>query len=342
MIPESSSTSSGAAASAGRGRVTIGDVAREARVAKSTVSRALNRPGRLAAGTQEHVKEVASRLGYHTLGAQRADGEQRLPIAIVVPSLENPFIYGVLRGATHEAAAGGRGLLLVDVQDDSEREAAQIRSLLRSVEGVILGASGMRSGRIQEISGAVPIVVVNRSVTGLPSVLIDPMSGPRSAVDHLASLGHRHIVYISGPSASWINRRRWAAISAATARRGMTAVRLGGFPATTESGPAAADAAIREGATAVVAFNDLIAIGMLRRFAQRGIAVPRDISVVGFDDIFGSDFCSPALTTLAAPLETLGRTAVRILMDPHSTAAGRRVVLPAPLVIRASTGPAAA
>ena len=232
--------------------------------------------------------------------------------------------------------------MLVDIQEDSEREAGQIRELSGSVDGIVLGASSMRAGRIQEMSRAVPMVVVNRSVTGLSCVLIDPTSGPSSAVDHLASLGHRHIAYVSGPQTSWINRRRWTAISAASALRGMTAVRLGPFAPALESGPAAADAVIREGATAVVAFNDLIAIGMLRRFAERGVAVPDDISVVGFDDIFGADFCSPALTTLAAPLESLGRTAVRILLDPHSSAVVRRVVLPAPLIIRASTGPAAA
>ena len=324
------------------GRITIADVAREAGVAKSTVSRALNKPGRLAAKTQDHVEEVARRLGYQTPAVERARGASRDTIAVVVPSLTNPFIYGVIRGAEHEASAAGKNLMLVDVQEDSEREAAQIRELSRSVDGVVLGASRIGAGRIQEMSRAVPMVVVNRSVTGLPSVLIDPTSGPSSAVDHLASLGHRHIAYVSGPQSSWINRRRWTAISAASALRGMTAVRVGAFAPTLESGPAAADAVVREGATAVVAFNDLIAIGMLRRFAERGIAVPDDISVVGFDDIFGADFCSPALTTLAAPLESLGRTAVRILLDAHSSAVVHRVVLPAPLVIRASTGPAAA
>jgi LacI family transcriptional regulator len=324
-----------------RHSITIDDVAREARVAKSTVSRALNNPGRLAPRTQDHVREVARRMGYRPNAAARALGTKRTEtIALAVPSLTSPFVYGIIRGAEHEASAAGKHLLLVDVEEDSEREADQIRRLVGSVDGVVLEASRLRSGRIRQLGSAVPMVVINRSIGGLPSVLVDPTSGPASAVEHLVSLGHRHVVYVSGPRTSWINRRRWSSISAAAARHKITATLIGPFAAALESGQAAADTVIAQGATAVIAFNDLIAIGMVRRFAKRRVAVPGEVSVVGFDDIFGADFCSPPLTTLAAPLDDLGRIAVRILLGARPSDSARRIVLPAPLVVRGSTGPA--
>ena len=322
-----------------RPAITIEDVAREARVAKSTVSRALNNPGRLADGTQRHVQEVAARLGYRPHPVARALGTRRTEtIAILVPDLTNPFFFGIIRGAEHEAAAAGHHLMLVDIRDDPELEAAQIRVLAGSVDGLVLAASRLRPGQITEFATAQPVVTLNRPVPGLPGVVVDPVSGASAAVEHLASLGHRRIAYVSGPRTSWVNGRRWTAVRAATMARGVVAVRLGPFAGAEHSGPACADAVIAEGVTAAIAFNDLIAVGMLRRFAARGVGVPDEISVVGFDDILGAEFSSPGLTTIAAPSVELGRTAVRLLREQPG--AGRRIVLPAPLVVRASSGPA--
>ncbi len=327
--------------SAARRTITIEDVAREAGVAKSTVSRALNNPGRLAPDTQRHIREVANRLGYQPNAVARALGTRRTDtIALLVPDMSNPFFSGIIRGAEHEASSSGRNLILIDFHEDPDFEAEQVRRLTGSVDGFILGASRLDSGHIQQLAANQPIVTLNRPVRTLPGVIIDPTAGANSAMEHLASLSHQHISYISGPSASWANRRRWAALSAAAKAKKIRVSRLGPFVGARQSGPAAADAVIAAGATAAVAFNDLIAIGMLGRFAERGVSVPADVSVLGFDDIFGADFCSPGLTTLAAPLEELGRTAVRILPD-HQSAAGaveRHIVLAAALVVRASTG----
>ena len=114
---------------------------------------------------------------------------------------------------------------------------------------------------------------------------------------------------------------------------------VGPFAPSQLGGAAAADAAVAAGATAVIAFNDLMAIGVMRRLAERGVAVPGEVSVVGFDDVFGSDFCSPSLTTLASPAEDTGRAAVRLLLEP-AAARTHSIVLPTHLVIRNSTGPA--
>ncbi len=338
MTSEDTSRPETAGGPAVRPAITIDDVARAARVAKSTVSRALNNPGRLAEGTQQHIQEVAARLGYRPHPVARALGTRRTEtIALLVPDLTNPFFFGIIRGAEHEAAAAGHHLLLVDIREDPEREAAQIRALAGSVDGLVLAASRLRPAQIGEFAAVQPIVTINRPVSGLPGVVVDATSGATSAVEHLASLGHRRIAYVSGPRMSWVTGRRWSAISAAAAARGVGVVRLGPFAGAEHSGPACADAVIAEGVTAAIAFNDLIAVGMLRRFAARGVGVPDEISVVGFDDVLGAEFSSPGLTTIAAPLVELGRTAVRLLRERGG---GGRIVLPAPLVVRASSGPA--
>lgn len=121
----------------------------------------------------------------------------------------------------------------------------------------------------------------------------------------------------------------------------MTALRLGPFPPTLDGGPAAADAGLASRATALVAFNDLLAIGVLGHLERRGVAVPDSVSVTGFDDVFGADFCHPPLTTVAAPVEEAGRMLMDLLLAPEDGDADpRQVVLPTRLRVRDSTGPA--
>jgi LacI family transcriptional regulator len=140
---------------------------------------------------------------------------------------------------------------------------------------------------------------------------------------------------------SWTNQHRWQAVRTAAKRLGATAQRLGPFAATYQSGAGAADALLAGRATAAIAFNDMIALGMLARFRDRGVPVPGQVSVIGFDDVFAARTCSPPLTTLAAPVENLGRTSVRLLLDDTTADAGRHgpVLLPSHLVVRGSTGP---
>src|SRR3954447_64582 len=149
--------------------------------------------------------------------------------------------------------------------------------------------------------------------------------------------GPRSIAYLAGPSAAWSDGERWRALSVAAQAAGVAVVRCGPFPPTLDGGPAAADIGLSTGATALVAFNDLLAIGVLRRLADRGVDVPGRVSVVGFDDIFGADFCHPPLTTVAGPVEEAGRALVDVLLADRAVAP--TMTLPTHLRIRASTGP---
>ena len=144
-------------------------------------------------------------------------------------------------------------------------------------------------------------------------------SGTRQIVDHLASYGHRSFVFAGGPAESWSGARRWHGLQAAAAENGDGDPRFGPYMPTLGGGPAAADAALASGATAVVCHNDMLAIGVMRRLAERGLRVPDDVSVVGFDDIFGADFCHPPLTTLAERTDDAGARAVEVLVQQLPT-----------------------
>ncbi|TDC78600.1 LacI family DNA-binding transcriptional regulator [Actinomadura sp. 7K507] len=329
----------------GSGRPTIYHVAKEAGVSPSTVSRAMSNPGRVNAATAARVAEVAARLGYRTNTLARALPSGRTDtLALFVSDITNPHFFGVIRGAEHQARAAGCTLIVGDTEESPEVEARNIERLGPSVDGFVIAASRMSDEEITGLSAGHRLILISREVADVPSVIVDHAEGTRQIVEHLASLGHRSIVFLGGPPRSWLGARRWDSLAAAAGQHGISARRIGPFPPTMAGGAAAADAALGTGATAAVAHNDLLAIGVLRRCAERGVSVPGDLSVVGYDDIFGADFCSPPLTTLAGQFEESGRTAVDMLLamrDRHGVRPPRdRVILPSHLAIRRSTGPA--
>ena len=322
--------------------VTINDIAALTGVAPSTVSRALSRPGRVNAATRERIEAVARELNYVPNSQARALTSGRTgTIAVLVSDVTNPFYFGIIRGTQQQLKAAGYAQLLIDTEDSYEHELEMLHKMRRSLDGAILAASRLADAALTRLAGEIPLVTINRSVRGLPSVVIDSPSGIGQAVEHLISLGHTDIVYVSGPAKSWPNQVRWQAMRTAASRHRLTVRRVGPFPPGRASGSAAADAVLNTGVTACIAFNDLLAIGMLSRFRERGVRVPEDLSVLGCDDIFGADFCHPALTTLTAPIERAGRVAVAMLLSQVDGQAVRRsVLLPVHLTIRGSTGPA--
>jgi LacI family transcriptional regulator, repressor for deo operon, udp, cdd, tsx, nupC, and nupG len=331
----------------GRGRrassgPTIVDVARACGVAASTVSRALSRPGRVNQQTAERIRAVAEQMGYRPNPIARAlpSGRTHM-LALLVPDVTNPFFSEMIRGAERQAAAAGYILVLADTSESPEMEAVHVERLARLVDGLIIATPRLPDEKIAGFANSYPIVLVNREVGQVPDVVIDTPSGMNHAAEHFASLGHRSVAYLAGPRASWADRSRWRALQAAGRRLGLAMVKLGPFAPTVAGGTAAAEAVVVSGASAVIAFNDLLAIGTMRRLLARGLRIPTDISVLGCDDIFGADFCHPALTTLAAPIQEAGRAAVDLLLGAlrgSDQRRGRRVVLPTHLVIRESTG----
>jgi LacI family transcriptional regulator, repressor for deo operon, udp, cdd, tsx, nupC, and nupG len=327
--------------------VTISDVARSIGVATSTVSRALTKPGRVSEAMRQRVLTAANELGYQPNPHARSLTSGRThSVALVIPDVTNPYFFDLIRGTQAQAKARGYRHVLVDTEESTELEAATLAELSPSVDGIVVAASRLPDSALLVASERVPLVVVNREIPGVPSVIIDTPMGMVQALDHLVSFGHRSVAYLAGPATSWSSRKRWRAIQQAARRLGITAHSIGPFSPTRAAGPAAADAAIHHGVTACLFFNDLLAIGSLQRFAERGVRVPEDMSVVGCDDIFGADFCHPPLTTLTAPIEHAGRVATNMLLaglqtaDIDVPAPRQREKLPTHLTIRRSTGPA--
>jgi LacI family repressor for deo operon, udp, cdd, tsx, nupC, and nupG len=322
-------------------RVTIHDVAREAGVAASTVSRTFSAPDRISAQTRERVVTIAHRMGYRPNPVARAlPRGKTLTLALLVPDITNPFFFGLIRGAERQAATAGYTLVLADTGESAAMERTHIERLTGGADGFVLASSRLGDDALRAAIAGAPAVVVNRQISGLPSVVINEEQGMRQAVDHLVSLGHRSIAYLGGPANSWSNRAKWRALQAATRQHGIAIERLGPFSPTVAGGAAAADAALIAGTTAVIAFNDLLAIGTQMRLHARGIDVPADVSVVGCDDIFGADFCRPPLTTLAADIEQAGRSAIDLLLGTLRDTSPEKFVLASHLRIRESTGPA--
>lgn len=323
--------------------VTIHDVARAAGVAASTVSRSFTRPERVNSRTREHIRAVAEQLNYRPNPAARALLSGRTEtLGLLVPDITNPFFFDLIRGAERQASAAGYTLVLSDTEESPSRESRTVEQLHRAVDGFVLASSRLPADRIRRLAADNVLVLINRRVAGVPSAVADNTDSTRQLVEHLASLGHRRLAYLGGPRPSWSNAQRWEALREAAREKDLSAVRLGPYAPFITGGAAAADAAIGSGATAVIAFNALLAIGVLRRCAERGKRVPEDISIAGYDDIFGADFCSPPLTTVASPIQDVGRAAVDLLLGRLTEHLGRRepdgVTLPCYLRIRDSTG----
>jgi len=330
---------------------TIYDVAKAAGVAASTVSRAFSRPGRVNAETAARVREVAADLGYRANPMARALPTGRTSmLAVIVSDVTNPFFFEIIRGVESAAAESGYVLLLVDTHESPSDERAALDRAIGMVDAIVLASSRMSDNAIRMIAKQRPTVVLNRPMPDVLSVVSDNELGMHDAVAHLAELGHRAVTYVAGPDASWSGGMRWRAIRAATAELGLRLHQLGPFAPTLAGGLEAVRAFADHPTTAVVAYNDLQAIGVIQGLARGGVRVPDDVSVIGFDNIFGSDFCSPPLTTVAAQLRALGTLAARMVLDQVADAARgpfrpqravgpvRPVVLPAQLLVRGSTG----
>lgn len=332
---------------------TIYDVARAAGVAPSTVSRAFSRPGRVKAETAARIHEIAAGLGYRVSPVERS-----LPtagtglLAVVVSDITNPFFFEIIRGIEEAATAAGLVMLLVDADESASGEREAIDRALPMVDAVVLANTRMSDTAIRMVAKQRPTVVMHRPMTDVPSLVIDEPRGMRRAVEHLAEMGHRAVTYVSGPEASWANGMRWRSVREAAYELELEAHRIGPCPPTLEGGRAAVARFATSPTTAVIAYNDLIAIGFMQALQQRGVRVPHDVSVVGNDNIFGSDFCQPTLTTVAAPRRALGAVATRMAIDAAQAVprravrlpAGPRevlrpVMLPSNLVVRGSTGP---
>lgn len=323
---------------------TIYDVAETAGVSVSTVSRAFHSPELVRSATAERVREVANELGYVPNRAARSLTTGRTSnLGLIVPDIANPFFPAMVKAAQARAGGADYAVFLLDTDENPAMEMRAIRAVAKQVDGVIACSPRMSDEQLREAAGLAPLVVVNRRLQGIPSVAIDIASGIKEALAHLHALGHRSYVYLGGPRTSWSNRERRKAFRETARRLNATATVLEPFEPRYDAGLHAADRVLAEGATAVMAYNDLMALGVLARLADRGVKVPEEISVVGTDDILMAAMASPPLTTVSMPTAAAGRAAVELMLgvlNEPGSGERERYELKTELRVRGSTGPA--
>lgn len=323
----------------GRRRATIRQVAEEAGVARSTVSRAFSQPERLSQETVKHVLAVAGRLGYtpNPVAQALSTGQSR-NIALIVPDVANPFFPPLIQAAQRKAEEYEYCVFLGDSDEKPEREDKLVMRFTHQVAGLILVSSRLSEAQIREHARRRPLVLINQDVPEMLRVLINSGAGVAEAVEHLAELGHRHIVYLSGPATSWANRQRRTALRHAAKQLGIEVSAVAAHKPTHEAGRGSAKQILATGATAAFAFDDLLAQGLLAGLANAGISVPRQFSVIGCDDVLAAA-TYPPLTTVSNRCVEVAEIAVSLLVDALRTNAASDVrhVLDTHLVIRETT-----
>lgn len=330
---------------------TLRDVAEAAGVHAATASRALNPETRrlVNADTARRVLKCAEVLGYQPNPIARSlKTAKSRTIGLVIPDLTNPLFPPIVRGIEDVLAPAGYSVLIVNTDNDPDREEALVTSLRsRHVEGLIVATARLEHPLLQKLHDQnVPMVLVNRRAEHLevPCITPDDAAGVFVAVKHLVGLGHERIAHLAGPQTTSTGVVRANAFQTAVREHG-----LDGDPAlivscdywTEDEGARALRQVLDSGTelTAVVAGNDLIALGCYDVFAERGISCPRDVSVVGFNDMPFLDKLRPPLTTVTVPHHQIGAEAGRMLLESFNEVdrPARSVLLPLSLVVRGST-----
>jgi LacI family transcriptional regulator len=338
---------------------TLRDVAAAARVHPATASRALNPSTRLLVSeeTARRVIEAAERLGYRPNPVARSLRTRRShTVGVLIPDLNNPLFPPIVRGLEDRLAEHGYVALLGNTDADERRERNlfdQMRA--RHVDGFVLATATLQSPVLAEAAEAdLPVVLMNRIAQGYPfsSVSVDNEQGVRAAVVHLASLGHTRIGHIAGPQEISTGVSRYRGFLAGMAASGLTAddgqvVYAAGY--TIEEGVRCARELLGRGGglTAIVAANDMLAVGCYGALDELGMACPDDISVTGFNDMPFIDRLRPPLSSVRFPHYQLGTEAAKLLLERVEGGDGPvKILYLAPeLVVRGSTSapsPAAA
>jgi len=328
---------------------TIRDVAREAKVSTATVSHVLNNTGQPSQKTRQHVLAVVRRLGYiPNAHARSLASRQSRTLGIIVSDIENPFFPEVIRSFETRARQLGYEVILGDTNyDPGLMRRATERMLEQHVRGVAVMTSEANLQLIHEIARrriAVTFLDLGPVQKYVSNLRIDYFSGIEQVVEHLYHLGHRRIIFAGERPGLGSNiARREAFVACMKSRHLDPGPNLEG-DLRFEGGVAAGLRALKlkPRPTAVVAVNDLTAVGLIKAFTQAGLRVPEDISVTGFDKIQLAEYVTPSITTIDIHRDWLGRTAADALHELSSTddPQGREYSIAAELIVRGSTAPA--
>ncbi|RIK29132.1 MAG: LacI family transcriptional regulator [Anaerolineae bacterium] len=338
--------------------VTIKDIAKEAGVSHTTVSRALRGSSLISDETTRRIQETALTLGYLPSAAARSLKTNRSQaLGIIVSSIDDPYFSEILQGIEEIAQANHYSLFIAASQRDAERESVIVQAMRQHrVDGIIICSTPFSAERSQQFSKYdIPIVMINNQAAEeyRYSIYHDDMDGSRQIARHLIELGHRRIAYLGNSSSGRTTQDRLAGFH--------YELQASGLPLPNEyiyetpgsepnKGELAVDHFLQlaNRPTAIVCFNDMLAIGVLKSLQQRGFRVPEDISITGFDNIVFSNYTNPPLTTFDQPKRFIGQRAAELILSLLSSASDIQIpqqkiqVLRGSLLVRSSSAPPSA
>lgn len=326
-------------------------VAKRAGVSTATVSRVLNNSGVVKPKTRARVLKAIEELKYHpNLHARTLAGGKSKSIGVIVSNLENPFFFDVYHAVETDAHALGYEVLVANTNYRAEQLVASIHLMMgRRVAGLAAIVSEMEPALTDELAASsLPVVFydVGTPKHNITNIRVNYRVGIEKLIEYLHTLGHQRFGFVGHHSAlAPLNERYKAVLDI-----------IGNYPAglhveasvnadSLEGGRQAARALLNNGGyqpTAIICVNDIMAAGVLREIRARGLRVPEDVSVTGFDNIKLSEFCSPSLTTLHIPRDQIGHTVCEFLIPGQNRQenAAREMVIDPELIVRESTGPA--
>lgn len=325
----------------------MSDVAKLANVSTATVSRVLRKPDKVSKDTRQKVLEAVKKLNYQpNIVARQFRTKETQTILVVIPDVTSPFFSEVLRGIEHTALESGYRVILGDTENNIERE-REYADLLpqKQADGMILLTARMDRGDLEEISRQFPVVLACEYIDDLdvPTISINNISGAKKATEHLIQLGHTSIAHITGPMNVILSRDRLKGYEQA-----MRSHELHIDPDYIREGDSSLESGYKQMTqlleldnrpTAVFVFNDLMAIGAIKAVKDKGLTVPGDIAVVGFDNINMTAIFEPTITTIDQPKYEIGKKAMELLLKliNGEVLQQKKFVLKDELVIRESS-----
>jgi DNA-binding LacI/PurR family transcriptional regulator len=335
---------------------TIKDIARQARVAHTTVSRALRGSSLISAETTQRIQQIAVELGYQPSAAARSLKTNRSQaLGVIVSHIADPFFSEILQGIDDIAQQNGYSLFIAAAEHDSAREKAIVKTMREHrVDGVILCSTPFSPDQSQQLlSYGIPLVVINNQAAEdyRYSIYHDDEGGSRQVTRHLLDLGHKRIAYLGNAISGRTTQDRMAGFQQEMEAAGLPV--LPGYVHQVQGGGAEDGLTgleyflrLLERPTALVCFNDMLAIGVLKGLQQAGLHVPEQVSVTGFDNIVYSAYTTPPLTTFDQPKRYIGAEAARLILgllsstsDDHKSNPANIRRLKGRLLVRLSTAP---
>lgn len=314
--------------------VTLTAVAKAAGVSVATASRAFNDPERLASVTRERVLSAAAELQY-----KAEQGSRRMTVAAVVPDASNPVFAAIITAVQEKLWSGRHQMILANTAEDAAREIETLQSLSQVVDGVIMVSPRAFEVDVRDALGSVPLVAINAGFQSCSTILMDGESGVEQSVEYLQALGHSHLAFVPGPPGAWAGQRRLAAVERFAADQGLRLSIVSPQAASVEGGLASAAAVVASGATAVIAYNDFVALGVMAGARRLHRHCPEDLSVVGIDDLSMAAVAEPGLCSVRVHVTEAANQATDILLDTIGgrVTAPRVVVQSSQFIVRGST-----